>query len=152
MPNSHIIEDGISGEKAKDMVNRIPVVIYKHHPKLMIILGGTNDLAARFTAEQITKHIVKLHEYVLRNNRTEIKQAYTVAMTIPQLPVEKHEFNLVRIEVNKGIREFVSRCKNRVAFLDIADLFDQKNISNMVFWSPDKGICIGLHFFNIFQF
>lgn len=131
-----IIESGISGEQAKSMAHRLPSDIQKYSPKLVIILGGTNDLGMHSPVEHTIKNILKLHETALKSSISESDPVYTLAMTIPELTWTKEDTG--RLKINREIREFVNRCRNRVAFLEMEHRFTQKNASNMIYWSPDK--------------
>ena len=117
------------------MVHRLPGAMQKHNPKLIIILGGTNDLGMHHPTENIIRSVTRLHEIALRSGKGTTEPTYTIAMTLPQLTWSVDEND--RLEINKGIREYAQRCKQRVAFLEMENRFDQKNKSNLVYWSPD---------------
>lgn len=150
--NVTIIESGVSGEITARMVERLEKSFreFHQHPLLTIILGGTNDL--RFPDINSTvENIITLHAIALKSALYLHKATYTIAMTLPQFKILSassaqmppqtfsffRTFDKKRLEINNQIRKFVSRCHERVGLLDLENVFDQREESNAMYWSPE---------------
>ena len=125
-----VIEKGVNGELVDKMVHRMPHVL-KSHPEVgvAVILGGTNDLGSKHSADKILTNIVKVHRTVMMHN------VPSIAMTIPQVqwPIN----NSARLEVNEGIRDFVKHYEGKVYLVEMESAFDQKVPENKKYWSVD---------------
>ena len=143
---STIVEKGLSGERTDEMMHRLPHVLKAQSKiKLVIILGGTNDLGGgRIPIEETVANIKELHRIALNSSSAISPQnvIYTVAVTIPQaLWMLKGPSATKRLAINEKIRAFASRCSARISVLDLENAFDLSVKANMNrFWSPD-----GLH-------
>ena len=136
-----VIEKGISGERTHSMVGRLPSELHSTKPKLVIILGGTNDLFSKISADKIIRNVINLHQLALKYQASSGHTTYTIAVTIPQLPMDSNnkEVNEKRLEVNKGIRAFAKKCDSRVTLFEMESLFDQNNlVVNKKYWSVDN--------------
>eukprot|EP00794_Sanderia_malayensis_P007993 gene7993-8852_t len=136
-----IISKGISGECVyPEMINRLPKVLGNSDFGLVIILGGTNDLACLSKAKSIDlfQQIKNLHEVAHACG------AKTCAMTIPQtsfdmLPLYERTMNY-REEINNKIREFAIHNKDTVALCDISiklPMFGINNSDLQKYWDDD---------------
>jgi len=136
--NVTVIENGISGETSEHMVTRIHKVLQTTKPTVAIILGGTNDLGnPQVTAEMILNNLKRIHYQVLETSLKTNKPVYTIAMTIPFCNWGGADGLKKRMDVNIGLREFASKCSERVHLIDLENIFDQKDDNNKVYWSPD---------------
>lgn len=55
-----VINAGISGEVSTDGLKRLPQLLTKHQPKLVIICHGGNDLMRKQSKEQLRTNLVKM--------------------------------------------------------------------------------------------
>ncbi len=144
---STIVEKGLSGERTDEMTHRLPYVL-KAQPKtkLVIILGGTNDLGSgRLPTEETVANIKALHRIALNSSALSPQHqevVYTVAVTIPQaFWMLRGPSASKRLAINEQIRAFATRCSARISVLDMENAFNLSVKANMnTFWSPD-----GLH-------
>jgi lysophospholipase L1-like esterase len=145
-----IINAGISGESARDMVPRLRRLLtaprlsdgdddgrlFDESPDVVLILGGTNDLS-RMQAKQITELLVSLHRIAHSAG------AITGVLTIPESlnSFSKQEtFKHVREEVNKALREFAKENADKSVLVDVAAAFPQDD-EHAHLWTKD-----GTHF------
>jgi len=150
---SNIVHSGIPGETLREMVHRLPTVLKSIRDiRVVIILGGTNDLGLRYDFHEIIHHIKKLHEisstHIESSNSTEFfynsinpVPIYTVALTIPQSGWSIQNNLKERYIINTAIRNHVASCSNYMTLVDIESLYDQRIPNNNKYWSVDR-----LHF------
>ena len=137
--NRTVIVSGISGESSEHMVQRIHKVLQTTKPTVAIILGGTNELGPpHVTAEMILNNLKRIHHQVLETSLKINKPVYTIAMTIPFCDWGGKEGLQKRLDVNAGLREFASKCSERIQLIDLENIYDQKDVNNKVYWSPDR--------------
>ena len=137
--NVTVFESGISGEFTESMENRIRRVLSSVNPTLVIILGGTNDIGTGIAVEKVMKNIRHMHRAALKHLKAyNGKESYTIAVTLPQFPLEAKAINSKRLELNTEIRKFAERCQSRVKLFDMETLFDQNDMANNEkYWSVD---------------
>lgn len=138
-----IINAGLSGESARDMVSRLQrllrpceddddVRLFDESPDVVLILGGTNDLS-RLHPKQITELLLSLHMIAHRAG------AITGVLTIPESlnSFSKEEaFKEVREEVNDALREFAKGNADKAVLVDVAAAFPQDE-EHADLWSKD---------------
>eukprot|EP00300_Choanocystis_sp_HF-7_P022142 c21295_g1_i1.p1 GENE.c21295_g1_i1~~c21295_g1_i1.p1 ORF type:complete len:228 (-),score=39.90 c21295_g1_i1:34-717(-) len=78
-----IAEAGLSGEGTDTMVARLDKLLAERWYSLVVILGGTNDLARRRPVADISRELAAMHEAVVRSG------ARTVALTVPERSGER---------------------------------------------------------------
>lgn len=127
---------GVNGELTKDMVERLPGELAANPAtRIVVILGGTNDLGHRIPARTVVANLIKLH--TIAHNHTyhdPDRPTFTVAVTIPNArwPFDPQ----ARLDINSGLRAFAkSNC--HVALLDLESHRNQSVAENSPFWSPD---------------
>lgn len=101
---------------------------------VVIILAGTNDLAAQFTPSQIVTNLAALH------GSAHAAGARSVILTIPESAASQHVkwLGALRTQTNDAIRSWVCTLpKQKVMFVESAALLPYKPGP---FWEPD-----GLH-------
>lgn len=114
---------GICGELTGEMVMRFRKDVLAHEPRIVVILGGTNDLGWNGPAQEIMSNLVKMYEQTLAAG------GVPVPVTVPSLRVEdasnsREGMEWVaghlerRYELNRLILDYV-RTKNLIA----VDLF-----------------------------
>ena len=140
------------GERTLKMCHRLHSILHKKNTesfRLVIILGGTNDMTS-LSADHITQNIIKLHSIALNASSSMLSTIsshththahfpiLTIALTIPQLiKWGGKEVDNKRLEVNTGIRKLAATCQPHITLLDFESLFDQNDQNNNKFWSPD---------------
>lgn len=160
--NLTIVNEGVSGDLAIDMVKRLPSVLAALKERgdvpsvgAAVILGGTNDLSLKQKTVDILASLIQMHRLVrsyIKNEQDHeqllTNMVITMVVTIPQISW----FGInqtARIEINAGLREYVKACilegRNGqqgppILLLDLESVFDQKDPNNKVFWSD------GVHF------
>lgn len=136
--NSTLIESGISGESSEHMVTRIHKVLQSIKPTLAIILGGTNELGPpHITSEMILNNLKRIHHQVLEISFKTNKPVYTIVLTIPYCNWGGEQGLKKRLDINIGLREFATKCSERVQLVDLENIFDQSVASDKIYWSPD---------------
>lgn len=136
------------------MCHRLHSILHRENTesfRLVIILGGTNDMNDKST-DHIMSNIIRLHSIALNASSSVLYTTpshthshthahfpiLTIALTIPQmLPWGGKETDNKRLIVNKGIRQLTQTCQPHITLLDIESLFDQNDQNNIRYWSPD---------------
>jgi len=153
---SKVVEVGLSGERTDEMLFRLPAVLKQHAAtKLVIILGGTNDLAyGRMQASDIVENVKQLHRMALNCSAFtpgHHSVVYTIAVTLPPSQwTQRPPHATKRLAVNDKIRSFANRCAARVGFLDLEPTFDLNAKDTFTkFYSPD-GLHLNPHGYDTF--
>jgi lysophospholipase L1-like esterase len=137
--SSQIVEAGLNAELTQHMIGRLPDVLELNPGfKVVIILGGTNDLWGLKNENTSVINIKELHRIALSTGNT-TDPIYTVAVTIPQAPPIELNNSPHRRLLNEGIRKFSERCSQRIALLDLESAFNQSVPGNSEkFFGPDE--------------
>jgi len=137
-----VIEAGISGELASHMVHRLPAVMKKISEgtrpdiSVVVILAGTNDIGSRHSPKQVLEDVLTLHEYAKKHKKnSDSTQTFTIALSMPQLRWSINQED--RVEVNRGLKDYVQRMTKTSFFISLEEPFDQKQPENVKFWSTD---------------
>ena len=139
---STIVQAGIPGERSDQILKRLPSLLEANPKiKLVVILGGTNDLYGRRWAvpANIVTSLQNMYRLVWNTLKTADDPVFIVAMTVPQAPaLLAGILGEGRLLVNRNIREIQKRCSTRMALLDLENSFDQTDKENIPkYWSPD---------------
>ncbi len=67
---------GVGGNRTQDMLNRLDADVLYYRPDLVVVLGGTNDIANDVSAATITANLTSIYERIISTG------ASVVAMTI----------------------------------------------------------------------
>jgi lysophospholipase L1-like esterase len=135
---SVVIESGVNGEQTKSMIRRLNNVLPNSNAKIVIILGGTNDINHNFVPSKITNNIIHLYKIALNSKIYLNSTVYTVAITIPPMKGWKEVNDKVRLDINKEIKQYAMANKELVALLDLENVFDSTNsTNNLKYWSTD---------------
>jgi lysophospholipase L1-like esterase len=87
---ANVIEEGVNGATLKEMLARLPDLMKKYDPLIVVILGGTNDLGmGHANATHMLSTLAQLHKVALTHLRSDKKKVVTLGVTIP--PVDGHD-------------------------------------------------------------
>ena len=111
-----IINKGIVGELCEQMLARFDSDVIRLSPKVVIILGGSNDLGWGLAPREILSSLIKMYDLSLDNKITPI------ACTVPSI-LGYDEGILPRIDLNRLLQEHCQRIGIRCvdAFLGTLD-------------------------------
>jgi len=148
-----IINAGVTGETSGDLRMRLfqffklgsiladeQGKLLDSLPDIVLILGGTNDLAY-YTAEHTINHLVNIHEFVRSFG------ARTGVLTIPDVRfgdnLEREPFKEKQTEINKLLRDHAEQHCDKSFLVDVAAAFpqDPQDPSRAEIWGKD-----GMHF------
>lgn len=130
LPDTTVIESGVSGERVESMRRRLKVEMTERtamtSPLVVVILGGTNNIGMHSSVASTAKDILGMHEDLKAllegddgNKRRRV--VHTVAVTLPTFPMD--HLREPRIELNALIREYAAQSQGFTMLLDIEDLF-----------------------------
>lgn len=148
---------GIPGQCAVDMKDNLGKYLTRHkngeyHIDLMIILGGTNDIAqGYYENEQIISSILNLHRSCYS-----VGILKTVLITIPECKNQTTKLVEIRNDINKKLIEFYQDNKDKMYLFDMNTIMKYNENDNL--WSSD-GIhltpfgyqTMAHHIFNLLQ-
>jgi lysophospholipase L1-like esterase len=135
---SRVIESGVSGEVTKRMISRLQQQLPESKSKIVIILGGTNDIGHQLPIDSIINNIYSLHQTVHKSAAILNTTIYTVAVTIPPVRGWKGVPEQTRLKINKAIREFAHNTSSLVALQELENVFVSSNsTNNLKYFSPD---------------
>ena len=138
--STSIVQAGIPGERTDQILKRLPALLQANPTiKVVVILGGTNDLYGRRWAVPANIITSLQNMYRLIWNTSPSDPIFIVAVTVPQAPaLMSGVLGDARSLVNRNIREIQKRCSARMALLDLENSFDQTDKENISkYWSPD---------------
>lgn len=142
-----VINAGISGEFVfTEMVTRLPLALkeYKNNLKLVIILGGTNDLR-----RLDCKHSVNLAYEIQRLHDIVHKSGYkSVIVTIPEADESKSVLPFYDLktyqhlwkETNNKLRHYAKTHRNTTILCDLAKKFPMHSLKSSTrkqYWSDN---------------
>lgn len=135
-----IVNSAVSGESTDEMVPRLLERLKKGPPAdcgkcfdLVLILGGTNDLAQNpRDSAAVLNNLCMLHEAACKHG------AHSGAITIPYIRTTKlqDECDVDRCWVNARLCEFALQSKTRTFLVDLAAAIPQDQAHSML-WDPD---------------
>jgi len=94
-----VINAGISGEVSADGLKRLPALLSKHLPELVIICHGGNDILRRHNTQQTKANIIKMIALAKSHNA----QVMLLAVPRPSLLLTPAEFYAEIAEATKTI-------------------------------------------------
>ena len=129
----NVINEGVSGECVfMEMATRLPELLKKYKPNLVIILGGTNDLHKLDCKDEVNVfyELKSLHEMSHKLG------SKTVAVTIPEADISDENLNVydartyrgIRKRVNSNLRDYAGRNVN-TTLSDLAKKFPLLSLS-----------------------
>ncbi|MEO6538762.1 MAG: GDSL-type esterase/lipase family protein [Ferruginibacter sp.] len=132
-PGYPIINRGFGGSVLADVIRYREEVIFRYHPKQVVIYCGENDLASddSVTAKKVLNSFKELFGMI----RNKLPQAAIAFISIKPSP-SRRNIQLKVIEANALIKNFMEH-KTRAAFIDVYHPMLNKNgtIKNEIFTS-----------------
>jgi lysophospholipase L1-like esterase len=83
-----VINAGVSGDTTKEGLNRLPALLKRYHPQLVIVSLGGNDLLRRVPKEKIIQHL----EAIISEIKTTKADIVLIAPPKPSLLLSAPEF------------------------------------------------------------
>lgn len=66
--NINVINKGIPGETTSQGIKRLPALLDEHHPELLILIHGGNDLLRKYSHEELKQNLLHMvYESQIRN-------------------------------------------------------------------------------------
>lgn len=137
-----VYEDGLDGDRAENMPQRLKNNLKVRDYDLVLIIAGTNDLAfEKYSENDIIKNIKILHE-ICHN-----KNIPTMISTIPQTEYYEDSYVKRRNNVNNGLnifyKEIIKNNKIKCIYFDFnkkLPFHEMKKNDQKLYWGKD-----GLH-------
>lgn len=127
----HVVNSGISGDKTKDLLDRIEPDLYDYNPSKVIILIGTNDIRDNISDEEIIDNIKNIINGIRKNRKNAeicIQSIYPINRDVDTdywKDVNNEYYNKHIIKLNKLIKNL---CKEEnITYIDVySKLIDDK--------------------------
>jgi lysophospholipase L1-like esterase len=119
---NHFVDRGISGQTSPQMLLRFRADVIDLHPRVVVILAGTNDIAGNtgpMTLEMIEDNIVSMTELAKINNIKVILCSVLPTSDFQNRPPEKID------SLNNWLKQYST--SNRVSYLDYYSNFVDAN-------------------------
>jgi len=110
-----VLNKGIVGELTEQMLSRFDSDVIRASPKIVIILGGSNDLGWGLSVEEVFSNLREMYELSLRNGIT------SIACTVPSI-LDYDDGIPPRITLNRLIQEYCWKTHVRCADLFTATM------------------------------
>lgn len=131
-PEHHVVNSGISGNKADDLLERIETDVYKYNPSKVFLLIGINDLNNNASEEEILQNIQKIVNQIKinrKNAKIYIESVYPInkdSMNESDYYFNSKITNDVIIEFNKKLENLC--IDNDIMYIDIYhELLDKED-------------------------
>jgi len=108
--SAEIINKGVVGELSEQMLARFDIDVIRLSPKIVIILGGSNDLGWGFAPEEVFSNLRQMYQLALKSG------IVPIACSVPSM-LGFDEGIRPRIALNGLIREHCR--KEKVRFVDL---------------------------------
>jgi len=69
--NINVINKGIPGETSSQGIIRLPALLDEHHPELLILIHGGNDLLRKYSHDELKQNLLQMI-YESQNRNTEV--------------------------------------------------------------------------------
>lgn len=130
-PNSNIINSGISGDEASDLLERIENDVYRYNPSKVFLLIGINDLNHKIDDKEILENIQKIVNGI-RTNRKYAKIYIQSVYPVNHDSFKEHEYRFNEdvnsekiINFNKKLKEICD--ENNITYIDVFNELADKN-------------------------
>lgn len=111
-PGIRVLNRGFGGCQLSDLVQYFDRVVLPHHPAVLLIYGGDNDIAQGESAEVVAQDF----EALVRRVRETMPQTHVVFVAVKASP-SREKFRAVQDDANSRVRRF-ARWHRRVHYLD----------------------------------
>lgn len=124
-PSNNIINSGISGDEASDLIERINDDVYKYNPSKVFILIGINDLNHGVDKDEILNNIQEVITGIKINRKLAkiyVQSIYPINkdyMKEKDYGFNEELTNDDIIDLNKKIEELCK--KNKITYIDVYD-------------------------------
>ncbi len=133
----NVTESGIDGEKTFPMVERLAALLPEiKNLRVVMILGGTNDIFHAGTSKTILANLLSMHKMVHQLS-TPTAPVFTVAIAVPQSQWTVH--HKIRLQLNSELHQYAAHCPF-TEYLDMDPVLNITLTENKPLWSSD-----GLH-------
>lgn len=100
-PRFRVFRRGLNGARLEDTLRLANELIFVHHPQMIILYGGDNDLAEGHTPARILRD----YQDLVRRIRSELKDTPVGILSVKPSPSRWHLIRRVR-ETNRRLREW----------------------------------------------
>lgn len=121
-PDVNIINSGISGDEASDLVERIEEDVYKYNPSKVFLLIGINDLNHKVEDKEILENIQKIVNGI-KTNRKYAKIYIQSVYPVNHKSFEEHDYSFNKDVNAEKIKNFNKKLKqlcneNNITYID----------------------------------
>lgn len=121
--NYPVINSGVSGYTTKNILDKLPKMVYRYNPSKIFLLIGTNDIYKEKSQEEIINNISKIIDGIKENRK--YAKLYVESVYPINSAKEKKRTNKEINEINKKIKAL---CKEKkVTYLNIGKLLMDDN-------------------------
>lgn len=121
--NYQVINSGVSGYTTKNILDKLPKMVYRYNPSKIFLLIGTNDIYKEKSQEEIINNISKIIDGIKENRK--YAKLYIESIYPINSAKEKKRTNKEINEINKKIKAL---CKEKkVTYLNIGKLLMDDN-------------------------
>ena len=122
-PNVNIINSGISGNEASDLLNRIEEDVYRYNPSKVFLLIGINDLNRKVDEKEILSNIQKIVNGI-KTNRKYAKIYVQSIYAVNHNSFKEHDYKFNEDITNERIKEFNTKLEklcndNNIIYIDV---------------------------------
>ena len=125
-PDVNIINSGISGDEASDLLERIEKDVYRYNPSKVFLLIGINDLNRKVDEKEILSNIQKIINGI-KTNRKYAKIYVQSVYPVNHNSFKEHEYKFNKDITNERINEFNKKLQNICEESDVTyiDVFNK---------------------------
>ncbi len=131
-PEWTVINQGINGQRSDEILARFDSSVLKHHPQIVVVLAGVNDLYQGYRPETVIKNLKAIYA------RAAAAQIRVVACTIIPYNRMSAEVETRMRQVNEWIASYST--SNGISFCDLFEAVENPDRPGTLVSTPD-----GLH-------
>ncbi len=124
--NATIVNSGIPGETSAEGLARLPTVIKKHKPDLMILIHGGNDILNKIPNQITADHLTRMIELAKQNNIS------VVMFGVPQP-------SLLMMESAEFYREVSNQTETPIDLYTLPQILGDSNLKSDTVHPNDNG-------------
>lgn len=130
-PEVNIVNSGISGDEASDLVERIEKDVYRYNPSKVFLLIGINDLNHKVSDKEILENIQKIVNGI-KTNRKYAKIYIQSVYPVNHEAFQEHNYSFNKDVDAKKIKDFNKKLKelcneNNITYIDVFNELDDKD-------------------------